>query len=83
MGCGDAKVETHGHKAWWEMREFMGQDGDGIKQSREVFRNMATGEVHAPEEGWNGEPPAPSGDLAQVRHNSDLYRENYDRIRWD
>jgi hypothetical protein len=43
---------------------------------------MVNGEFHAPEKGFDGEPPRPSGDLSNVRHVSETYRENYDRIDW-
>ena len=52
-------------------------------QGREIFRNVTNGQVAAPAEGWNGEPPYPTGDLPNCRHISMRYRENFDQIRWN
>ena len=62
------KLNTAGYEGWWPMRIATAKTGPGEFASKEVFRNMATGEVHEPENGWNGEPPSPTGDLAHVRH---------------
>jgi len=78
------KLETSGYKGWWELKQYLGKDKNGVKIGKEVFRNMITGEVYDPgEKGWNGEPPYPTGDLATCRHVSDAYRRNYDLIVWD
>jgi hypothetical protein len=74
-------IDTSGYRGWWEAREFAGRGPQGEKLYREVFRNMETGEVHAPENGWDGEPPRPSGEL--IQRGSDLYRENYEKIQWN
>ena len=50
---------------------------------RQGYRNIVNGEACIPETGWDGAPPYATGDLAPSRHNSDLYRQNYDQIRWD
>jgi len=65
------------------MREFTGKAPDGSMQGREIFRNVTNGQVAAPAEGWNGEPPYPTGDLPNCRHISMRYRENFDQIRWN
>jgi predicted Zn-ribbon and HTH transcriptional regulator len=79
-----SKLETSGYKGWWEVKQYLGKDKNGVKRGKEVFRNMITGEVYDPgEKGWNGEPPYPTGDMATVRHVSDAYRRNYDLIVWD
>lgn len=79
-----AELETSGYKGWWEVRQYLGKDKNGVKQGKEVFRNMVTGEIFDPgERGWNGEPPYPTGDLASCRHVSDAYRRNYELIVWD
>lgn len=78
------ELETGGFKGWWEVRQYLGKDKNGVKQGKEVFRNMVTGEIHDPgEKGWDGEPPYPTGDLANCRHISEAYRRNYDLIIWD
>jgi hypothetical protein len=76
-------IDTAGYRGWWPLRAYQGKDRNGKKVGVEVFRNMATGEVHAPANGWNGEPPAPSGDAIPIHMPSDIYRQNYDQIRWD
>jgi hypothetical protein len=76
------EIETSGFKAWWPMKEFQGRTKDGANVVTKGFRNMVNGEFHAPEKGFDGEPPRPSGDLSNVRHVSETYRENYDRIDW-
>jgi len=78
------ELETGGFKGWWEVKQYLGKDKNGVKQGKEVFRNMVTGEIHDPgEKGWDGEPPYPTGDLANCRHVSEAYRRNYDFIVWD
>jgi len=64
------------------MRQFEGYNPDGSKRSTEGFRNMVTGEFHAPEKGWNGEPPElPPGErTVSDSSNSDTYKENYVKI---
>jgi hypothetical protein len=66
---------------WAEMKEFEGKTPDGQMKGREIFKNMNTGEVAAPEDGWNGAPPCPTGILNT--HVTDRYRHRYDEIRWD
>lgn len=67
------KLETSGYKGWWPMLMNVGRrvspDGRRVQVGREVLRNMVTGEIVATEEGWNAEPPAPTGELsASSRH---------------
>lgn len=74
------KVETAGHKGWWPMRVFEGHNPDGTMQGREAFKSVVDGKLVIPEKGWNGEPPHPTGDLANCRHVSEAYREGWERI---
>jgi hypothetical protein len=76
-------LDTAGHRGWWEVKVYQGKGPDGQKVGVEAFRNMRTGEIHAPADGWNGEPPAPSGDPIPCHTPSDRFRANYDQIRWD
>jgi len=78
-----ARLETHGYKGWWPLRQYLGKDKSGAKQSRPVFRNMVNGEVFRPPEGWDGEPPYPTGDLSHVRGCSEKYAENFEQIAWE
>jgi len=74
---------TSGFNGWKEVRFFEGKDEAGNMTGREGFRNIVNGEPCIPENGWNGEPPYPTGDLAVCRHVSDLYRRNYGEINWE
>jgi hypothetical protein len=76
------KKETAGYKGWAEVNFFEGKTKDGQMVGNQGFRNIITGQDYRPENGWDGEPPAPTGDLANVRHVSDAYREGYERIKW-
>lgn len=73
-------------KVWWPMRQFIGKDKRGKKRTKEVFRNIRTGEVHEPVSkdgehlGWNGEPPAVDGERVPIP--SEAYRKGYERIDW-
>ena len=78
-----ARLDTNGHRGWWEVKVYQGKDEHGRKVAVEAFRNMATGEVHAPANGWNGEPPGPSGDPIPIHTPSEQFRQNYDQIRWN
>jgi hypothetical protein len=63
---------------------FDGKDREGKKFGRQGFRNTLTGQMVAPEEGWDGEPPEKDhGDLACVISASEKYRQNYDKINWE
>lgn len=75
------KLKTSGFERFWPLKELTGRNMAGNKLTREIYRNMVTGEIHAPEDGWNGSPPDfPSGEKEPVISASDAYRENYDRI---
>ena len=73
-------------KVWWPMKEFVGKDRTGKKVTREVFRNVKTGETHAPQDkegndlGWNGAPPPVEGERVPIVNEA--YRRNYDLIDW-
>lgn len=73
------RLETSGYRGWWPMKKIVGRDEHGNFKYREVFVNMARMregqpcsrrfETYAPEEGWNGEPPYPTGERpAFVKH---------------
>lgn len=72
-------LETAGYRGWWPMKKIIGRNPDGSFRYQEVYVNMARsreGQVHtrryetyAPESGWNGEPPYPTGEKpAYVKH---------------
>lgn len=73
------------------MREMTGRDEDGKKLSKEVYRNMVTGEVFEPHNaegnpvGWNGNPPVPRSGGAKdgITVYSPAYVANFDQIKWD
>lgn len=75
-------MDTQGYRKWWEVKLYQGKNERGEKQSVEVFRNMETGQLHAPENGWNGAPPN-GEDPLPIHTPSELYLQNYDKIRWD
>jgi len=84
------KLEKHGYRKWWPMKEHTGKDKSGKTVGNEVYRNMVTGEVHHPVDrdgkyiGWNGSPPdLPNGDKSEVNAISNQYRDNYDNIKWN
>jgi len=78
-----SELETAGYRGWWPVRLYTGKDKNGVKQGREVFRNMVNGELYDPgDKGWNGSPPYPTGGPAGVLP-SELYRINYDLIKWE
>ena len=71
------RVETAGHKRYWELKQFLCRDGDGNKHAVEGFMDMTTGKFHTPEGGWNGSPPElPPGERLPET-TSDRFRENY------
>lgn len=73
-------LETYGYKKFWPMRQLEGINADGSKRSTEGFRDMRTGEFHAPEKGWSGEPPElPSGERNLIDTNN-KYKGNYRAI---
>jgi hypothetical protein len=71
------RIEKSGYKRFWELKQFVGKDGEGKKHGIEGFRDMLTGEFHAPPDGWNGEPPPlPSGERVPET-NTEKFRANY------
>lgn len=75
-----SKLETFGYKKFWPMKQLEGVNADGSKRSTKGFRDMATGDFHAPENGWDGAPPdLPSGEKV-LDVSSDLFKKNYKRI---
>ena len=83
-----AKLEKSGFKRYWPLRELMGHAADGTRVTREVFRNMETGEIFVPTakdgtyQGWSGEPTGAKPDQP-VHSASDRYRQNYENIQWN
>lgn len=76
-----AKIETSGYKKYWELKEFRGYNPDGSKKSVEGYRDMLSGEFHAPKDGWQDAPPElPTGERGPMISNS--YKRNYDNIQW-
>lgn len=73
---------TAGFKGWKEVRFFEGKNPDGSMRGTEGFRSIMDGRECRPEQGWDGEPPCPTGDQACARHVSEAYRRGYDQIRW-
>lgn len=65
-----ANKDTSGYKGFWPMKFFEGVGADGQPQYREGFRSIENEhEVFIPENGWNGEPPHATGDLACARYH--------------
>lgn len=66
----------------------MGHATDGSRVTREVFRDMVTGEICVPVDkhgdfrGWSGEPTGAKPDQP-VFSASDRYRQNYENIQWN
>jgi len=78
-----SRLEKSGYKRYWPLKQLAGHNRDGSKRTVEGFRNMLTGEFHAPDNGWSGEPPSlPSGEMTPMA-SSDKYVHNYDRIVWN
>lgn len=73
------KIEKTGYKKYWELKQLVGHNSDGSKQTVEGFRNMETGEFHTSEKGWNGRPPElPPGEREPIISNSDKFRQHYE-----
>ena len=73
------EIQKAGYRKFWELKQLTGRNPDGSKRSVEGWRNMETGEFHAPDKGWNGQPPElPSGEKEPVI--SDKFKQNYDKI---
>ena len=76
-------VETSGYKAWWPMKQFKGRGKDGSYLSDEVYRNIVTGDVHKPHNGWNGRPPEHKTGEKNLTEVGSEYARRYDLIQWD
>jgi hypothetical protein len=76
------RLETHGHKGWWPMLAHRRKHMDGTMTGRECFVDMSNGTVVEPERGWDTkELPYATGESSQ-QHQTDVFRENFDRIDW-
>jgi hypothetical protein len=60
-----------------------GKAPDGSTKTSEGYKNVLTSEEYRPPNGHNDPPPCPTGELITLNSASDLYRQNYDQIRWD
>ena len=73
------EIQKSGYKKYWPLRQLTGRNPDGSKRSIEGYRDMISGEFHAPRKGWSGEPPElPSGEKEPVV--SDKFKQNYPKI---
>lgn len=75
-----SKLETSGYKRFWPMRQLEGHynvDGKPCRVSREGYRDMITGEFHAPKKGWDGEPPPLPPGEKNLTDPGKQYRDNY------
>ena len=72
------KCDVAGHKGWREVKFFAGKDETGKAMTIPGFKNVLTDQEHV-----GDRPPGATGDIAICRHNSALFRQNYDQIRWD
>jgi hypothetical protein len=83
------KLEKDGFKRFWPLRQNMGQDRQGRRLYREIFRDMTTGEIcgggvnpeTGQEKGWNGEPEGKPNNV--VFSSNELFRKNYALIKWN
>lgn len=73
-------MDTSGYKGWWPMKIHTGQGPDGEPLGQECFKSVVDGKMVVPENGWDGEPGPPTGDIASVRHVGDAYRNGWERI---
>lgn len=71
---------TSGFRGWMPVNFVTGTGT--LKREQKGWKNVLTNQEFTPPEGWNGEPPCPTGELV-ARHVGDLFRQNYDQIRWD
>ena len=57
---------------------------DGTMTGRECFVDMRNGTVVEPESGWDTkELPYATGETSSQQHQTDVFRENFDRIDWN
>ena len=73
-----SRLKTSGYKRFWELKQLAGHNHDGTRRTVEGYRDMLSGEFHAPKNGWSGEPPPlPPGEREPVASNN--YKDNYER----
>lgn len=72
------KCDVAGFRGWMPTRFLTATGPDGTKYVQPGFKNVLTDEEHI-----GSEPPFPTGGIAHVRHAGDLYRMNYDKIKWE
>ena len=66
---------TSGYKGWMPV---LFSNGKGRPPS-EGFKNVLTNQEFRPPEGFNGEPPCPTGEPIPM-HSTEAYRSGWDRI---
>jgi hypothetical protein len=77
-------LKTHGHNGWWPMLAHRRKHMDGTMTGRECFVDMRNGTICEPEKGWNTDSlPYATGEISSFQHQSDAFRENFDRIDWN
>jgi hypothetical protein len=69
-------LPTSGFKGWMPVQFSRGKH----LPPQEGFKNVVDNREFIPKEGWNGEPPEPTGELTSVRHAGDAYRMGWERI---
>jgi hypothetical protein len=78
------RLETHGFKGWWPMLAHRRKHMDGTMTGRECFVDMRNGTICEPEKGWSTDSlPYATGEISSFQHQSDAFRENFDRIDWN
>ena len=78
------KMPEGGFARWRPHEFFDGWTPDGTMKTVQGFKNTLTDQEVVPPEGWDADlSRLDHGDLACVQHAGDVYRKNYDQIRWD
>jgi hypothetical protein len=78
------RLESHGYKGWWPMLSHRRKHMDGTMTGRECFVDMKTGTICEPEKGWDTKDlPYATGETSSLQHQTDIFRENFDRINWN
>lgn len=72
--------DISGFRGWVPVKFYEGRNPDGSAKMSEGFKNVLNNQEVRPAEGFNGEPPYPTGELAAMRSPSDAYREGWERI---
>ena len=77
--------KTHGHNGWWPMLAHRRKHMDGTMTGRECFVDMRNGTVVASRRsGWGTKDlPYATGETSSLQHQTDAFRENFDRIDWN